>query len=90
MELSVVSGVLLVLIAMSILTWTIAFIKFRNFGRADKQSASFQKAFWDARDWSAGQKVADDAQGDLATLAKSGYTEYDAFMKNPVSLRFIG
>jgi len=90
MELSVVSGVLLVLIAMSILTWTIAFIKFRNFGRADKQSASFQKAFWDARDWNAGQKVADDAQGDLATLAKSGYTEYDAFMKNPVSLRFIG
>jgi biopolymer transport protein ExbB len=90
MEISVVNGVLLMLILMSIITWTIAFIKFREYGRAVKQSEQFQKDFWDAPDWRAGQVVADGEKGDLSTLAKSGYVEYDQFIKHPVGLRFIG
>jgi biopolymer transport protein ExbB len=90
MEFTVVNGVLLLLILMSIITWTIAFIKFREYGRADKEAEKFQKEFWDARDWNAGQVVAESGKGDLATLAKSGYLEYNQFQKNPVGLRFIG
>ena len=90
MEFTVVNGVLLLLILMSIITWTIAFIKFREYGRSDKEAEKFRKEFWDARDWSAGQVVAESGQGDLSILAKSGYLEYDQFQKNPVGLRFIG
>jgi len=90
MEVSVVNGVLLLLILMSIITWTIAFIKFREYGRAEKEGEQFRKEFWDARDWNAGQLVADNGKGDLAILSKSGYLEYDQFLKNPVGLRFIG
>jgi len=90
MEVSVVNGVLLLLILMSIITWTIAFIKFREYGRSDKEAEKFQKEFWDAKDWNAGQVVSENGKGDLATLAKSGYLEYNQFQKNPVGLRFIG
>lgn len=90
MEISVVNGVLLLLIFMSIATWAIAFIKFKEFSRFNKESEKFQKEFWDARDWSAGQTVSEGASGDLATLAKSGYVEYNQFTKNPISLRFVG
>ncbi len=90
MEISVVNGVLLLLIFMSIATWAIAFIKFKEFSRFTKESEKFQKEFWDARDWSAGQTVSEGASGALATLAKSGYVEYNEFTKNPISLRFVG
>ena len=90
MEFTVVNGVLLLLILMSIITWTIAFIKFREYGRADKEAEKFQKEFWDAKDWNAGKAVAENGKGDLSTLAKSGYLEYNQFQKNPVGLRFIG
>ena len=90
MEVSVVNGVLLLLILMYIITWTIAFIKFREYGRAEKEGEQFRKEFWDARDWNAGQLVADNGKGDLAILSKSGYLEYDQFLKNQVGLRFIG
>ncbi|MBU3607699.1 MotA/TolQ/ExbB proton channel family protein [Polynucleobacter nymphae] len=90
MEFTVVNGVLLLLILMSIITWTIAFIKFREYGRAEKEGEQFRKEFWDAKDWNAGKVVAENGKGDISTLAKSGYLEYDQFQKNPVGLRFIG
>jgi biopolymer transport protein ExbB len=90
MEFTIVNAVLCLLGLMSVITWTVAFIKFRQYGRAVKQSEQFQKAFWNAKDWDAGQVVANNSQGDLSTLAKSGYVEYDQFIKHPVGLRFIG
>jgi len=53
-------------------------------------SQVFQAAFWNAKDWIAGEKVVESDSSDLAAIAKVGFQELNEFNKSPNSLKYAG
>ncbi len=64
---------LLGLMILSIATWSIAIIKFRNFRTAGRQAMAFLDAFWQERSWSKRRQLAKEHAGDFAQLARTGF-----------------
>jgi len=70
----IVDLTLLILMLLSIATWSIAFIKFRSFRTAQRQATDFLNAFWKERTWRKRSHIAGQTQGDIAQLAQTGFT----------------
>lgn len=90
MDSFIIHFVLFVLIVLSIATWVIAIVKIKLLKRVAAETRSFTQAFWDAKDWSAGQLIAQEHHGDVASLARLGFKEFDEYVSNPGSLKFTG
>jgi biopolymer transport protein TolQ len=73
----VVFSVLLILIALSIISWTITIAKYFQFRRARQESAEFSELFWQSRIFS---RIEDSAarleSSPLAQVFRAGYREF--------------
>lgn len=90
MDSFIVHFVLVVLIALSIFTWSIAIIKIKQLKKVAIDTSAFTQAFWNAKDWREGESVTAQHQGDVASLAKLGFKEFNDYINNPGSLKFAG
>ncbi len=90
MDSFIVNLVLLILIVLSIVTWSIAILKIKQLKKVAIETNAFTESFWNAPDWSEGELLAKTAQGDVASLAQLGFTEFNEYVKNPGSLKFAG
>ncbi|MFH2133820.1 MAG: MotA/TolQ/ExbB proton channel family protein [Pseudomonadota bacterium] len=71
----IVSGTLLLLIILSIATWSIALLKLWKQYESRKNDRLFSQAFWAVREWSEAEKVSTSSKGDIARLAQAGFSE---------------
>lgn len=62
------------LLFLSIVTWSIALIKYRAFRRETRQSADFLQKLGQERAWEKRAALTKEAQGSFAELAKAGFT----------------
>lgn len=90
MDSFIVNFVLVILIALSVATWSIAILKIKQLKIVAVENTSFMESFWNAKDWLAGENLAASARGDMASLAQIGYAEFNEYIKNPGSLKFSG
>jgi biopolymer transport protein ExbB len=86
----IVNGVLLVLIALSAVTWTIVVVKIRQFKQLQIENHQFQEKFWNASSWEAGTAIAAQSDCALAQIANIGFKEFDDLQSNPGSLKSVG
>lgn len=83
----IVEATLVVLLLLSVMTWTMALWKWQLNRRIEKQSAQFEKDFWASADWEAARKITEAGQGDLVHIARSGFKACDEMRGAPGSLR---
>jgi biopolymer transport protein ExbB len=74
----VVFVTLLLLIGLSVVTWSIALFKAWKRFQAKKQDKVFIERFWATHEWADAEKVASESEGDFARLAQVGFTELKA------------
>jgi biopolymer transport protein ExbB len=90
MDSFIVNFVLLMLIFLSVVTWSIAILKIKQLKKVAIETNAFTDSFWNATDWSAGESLAKSSPGDVAALAQLGFAEFNEYNKNPGSLKFAG
>ena len=90
MDSFIVHLVLVILIALSIATWSIAILKIKLLKKVASETQEFNQTFWNANSWEKGQAIAKDAKGDVAGLAMAGFEQFADYQKNPGSLKFAG
>ncbi len=71
----IVAGTLLLLLLLSVATWSIALFKLRRQKQDKARNRAFLDDFWAARDWHAAEGVAGLGEGDVARLAQAGFAE---------------
>jgi len=71
----VVYVTLILLIILSIVTWSIALFKAWKMVQAKKQDREFIEHFWATREWIEAEKIAHECKGDFALLAQAGFAE---------------
>ncbi len=86
----IVSATLLLLILLSVVTWSIALLKVWKRYQAHQQDQRFSQEFWAAQEWGAAEKVAATNQGDIARLAQAGFAELKAINGAPQDLKHAG
>jgi biopolymer transport protein ExbB len=86
----VVFVTLILLIILSIVTWSIALFKTWKQFQAKKQDKEFIERFWAAREWAEAQKVAQEGQGDFACLAQAGFAEIKTLAEVKQDLKHMG
>lgn len=86
----VVSGTLLLLILLSIATWSIAFYKLKRQLQDKKRNRAFQQSFWAAEDWQQAALRAAQNEGNVATLAQAGFAELKALNSDRQDLMHTG
>ena len=86
----IIHDVLVVLIALSIFTWTIAVVKMKQFKRLAINNQSFQDQFWAAKSWEEGIAVIHSNSSELAQIAKVGILEYKEYQQSPDTLKYSG
>ena len=86
----IVAATLLLLIFLSVATWSIALLKLWRQIRNDKSNRAFSDVFWAARDWHAAAEVAQQGSGDLAGLAQAGFTEVKNLSAEQQDLKHLG
>ena len=86
----IVNAVLVILILLSVFTWTIAVVKMKQFKRLSLANQSFQDQFWDAASWHDGLTVVDANNCEFARLAQVGVAELNEYQQNPGSLKYAG
>ena len=87
---AVVSGTLVLLLTLSVVTWTIALLKLWRQLRSDKSNRVFSEVFWAARDWQAAAEVAQEGSSDLARMAQAGFTEVKNLNSEQHDLKHVG
>lgn len=86
----VVGATLLLLIFLSVATWSIALLKLWRQMKNDKSNRVFSDVFWAARDWQAAAEIAQQGSSDLARLAQAGFTEVKNLSAEQQDLKHIG
>ena len=86
----IVNAVLLILIFLSVVTWTIAVVKIKQFKKIQSENFHFQEMFWNAESWADGAKIASESHCELAQIARTGFREFDDFHVNPQALKYAG
>lgn len=86
----IVSGTLLLLLLLSVATWSIALFKLRRQAQDRKRNRGFLDDFWAARDWHAAAEVALRGEGDVARLAQAGFAELKALGADRQDLMHTG
>ena len=86
----VVAATLLVLILLSVVTWSIALFKLWKQLQDGKRRRVFNDTFWAAKDWHAASEVAKTGEGDLARLAQAGFAELNNLHAEKLDLQHQG
>jgi biopolymer transport protein ExbB len=86
----IVFGTLVLLIVLSISTWSIALFKLWKQWQGKKDDRAFNDSFWSVREWSEAEKVAQGSQGDIARLAQAGFSELKALSESQHDLKHVG
>ncbi len=86
----IVFGTLVLLILLSIATWSIALFKLWKQYQAKKDDRAFNDAFWAVREWGEAEKVAQANKGDIARLAQSGFAELKTLSEAKQDLKHLG
>jgi biopolymer transport protein ExbB len=87
---SIVFGTLLLLLLLSVVTWSVALFKLRRQAQDRKRNQGFIADFWAARDWNAAAEVAGRGEGDVARLAQAGFAELKALDSDRQDLMHTG
>jgi biopolymer transport protein ExbB len=90
MDSLIVNLVLVILIALSIATWSIAILKIKQLKKVALETQQFNQTFWNTNSWEKGEAIAKDSKGDVAGLAMAGFEQFSEYQKNPGSLKFAG
>lgn len=90
MDTLIVNFVFFLLILVSIITWTVAFMKYKQMKQVALISEEFNKEFWNAKNWKDGEKIAYDSQSDLALIAQEGFSVFNEYSKNTGALKYAG
>jgi len=81
---AVVLITLLLLVGLSVITWSIALLKIWQRWQAKRHNQTFIKRFWAVQAWGDAEKVAQEGQGDFAHLAQTTFAELASLAKvNP-------
>ena len=86
----VVDIVLAVLVLLSVASWVLAVLKFRQNRKIVREAREFSALFWNCNGWDEARSVVDANQSDLANLARAGFTVYDEYRNSPHSLKHVG
>ena len=86
----IVLATLVLLILLSIATWSIALFKLWKQWQAKQHDREFIERFWAVREWSEAEKVARDSQGDIARLAQAGFAELKTLNEAQHDLKHLG
>ncbi|MEQ1916512.1 MAG: MotA/TolQ/ExbB proton channel family protein [Gallionella sp.] len=87
---AVVSATLLILLLLSVITWSIALFKLWRQVQDKKLNRVFHDSFWGARDWREGEVIAAQGVGDVAKLAQAGFAEIKALRSSSQDLLHSG
>ncbi|TXT25130.1 MAG: biopolymer transport protein ExbB [Gallionellaceae bacterium] len=86
----VVAATLLVLVLLSVATWSTALFKLWKQLLDGKRRRVFNDAFWAAHDWHEAAEVAKSGEGDLARLAQAGFAELNNLNAEQQDLQHLG
>jgi biopolymer transport protein ExbB len=86
----IVFATLVLLILLSIATWSIALFKLWKQWQAKKDDRAFNDSFWSVREWSEAEKAAQNSQGDIARLAQAGFSELKTLSETQHDLKHLG
>jgi len=86
----IVSGTLLLLIVLSIVTWSIALFKLWKQYESHQHDQRFNREFWAVHEWSEAGKVAQSSKGDIARLAQAGFAELKTINSTQPDLKHSG
>ena len=86
----VVYVTLILLIILSIVTWSIALFKAWKMVQAKKQDREFIDHFWAAREWIEAKEIAHECKGDFALLAQAGFAELKTLGEVQQDLKHLG
>ena len=87
---SIVTATLLVLVFLSIVTWSIALLKFWRGQQDNRRNRFFKAAFWAARDWQEAVTVTEHGEGELAQLGRVGFAEIKNMCSEQPDLKHLG
>jgi biopolymer transport protein ExbB len=87
---TIVFATLILLIILSIATWSIALFKLWKQLQGKKDDRAFNDSFWSVREWSAAEKAAENSKGDIARLAQAGFSELKALSETQHDLKHVG
>ncbi len=83
----IVEATLVVLLILSVVTWTIALWKWQLNRQIQKKSIQFENDFWGSKTWPDAQATVQAAQGDLVQIATSGFKAYEEMQHATGNLR---
>jgi len=86
----IVYATLVLLILLSIVTWSITLFKLWKQWRSKQQDRDFNDRFWSVREWSEAEKVAKSSTGDIARLAQAGFSELKTMNDAQQDLKHLG
>ena len=86
----IVYATLILLILLSITTWSIALFKLWKQWETKKYDRAFSDSFWSVREWSDAEKVTQGSQGDIARLAQAGFAELKTMNEVQQDLKHLG
>ncbi len=87
---TVVWATLLLLIVLSIATWSIALFKVWKQYESRQNDQRFNREFWAVHEWSEAGKVAEASKGDIARLAQAGFAELKTINNAQPDLKHSG
>ena len=85
----IVAGTLLVLVILSVVTWSIALLKLWRGLQDSKHNRAFNDAFWAARNWHDAAEVAGRGEGDMARLGQAGFAEVKSMSAEQQDLKHL-
>lgn len=86
----IVDLVLVVLVVLSVVTWTITAGKIRAFKRLLAVNAKFQAEFWNCKTWLDARQVTESSDCEMASVARVGFKEFDAYVSKNPSMKYLG
>lgn len=86
----VVSLTLVLLLLLSVATWSIALFKLWKQRQYANENRAFAERFWAAPDWPSAAELAREGQGDLARLAQVGFAELHSMSTGQQDLKHSG
>jgi biopolymer transport protein ExbB len=86
----IVYATLVLLIVLSVVTWSVALFKLWKQWLSKKQDREFTDRFWSVREWSEAEKEAQDGQGDIGRLAQAGFAELKTLGEAQQDLKHLG
>ena len=86
----VITITLLLLILLSVTTWSIALYKLWRQVRDGQHNRTFNETFWASPDWNSAAELAQRSKGDLAQLSQAGFAEVENINREQHDLQHQG